>query len=205
MADSVAYPARASDYGLWLANRCTWQLFCTLTFKDFVRWGTHADLSGATMTGVGGAERALRYWFRYSVRSRSFASGVSAYAVFSMEAHKWRDTPHFHGLVGGIPRWMEYDVARGRAFKDRGSSYVWAEWFQRNGSARMERVRESVSVAAYVAKYVTKASGKMYMFGSWPQVSEYEDVPIGEEDYDRWAMGPGSRNAERMWREMCED
>jgi hypothetical protein len=197
----VPYPARASDYGVWLAARAPWQLFVTLTLGDRA-FGQRS--AGATHIGVAGAERFLRGWFRNSVRSRSYAYGTTAYAVFAMEAHSWRSTPHFHGLVGGVPRWMEYDVAAAHAMKDYGRSFIWAEWDRAHGMARMERVRESVSVAGYVSKYVTKGAGKLYAFGTWPQVSEYDDPANGEENYARWQAGPGSRNAERMWRELCE-
>lgn len=201
MPITVPYPATAADYGIWLAKRAPWQLFVSLTLADK---GFGMSTAGATHIGVAGAERFLRRWFRESVRSRGFAYGTRPYGAFAMEQHKDRVTPHFHGTIGGLPEWIVHDVEYGRLHRDRSLSYLWREWFTEHGHARMERITESLSVASYVSKYVTKGGGKLYALGSWPQVSEYDEPRAGDEDYERWEAGPGSRNAERMWREMCE-
>lgn len=189
-------------YGDWLGGRAPWQLFCTLTIKD---------LPGFTI-GVSGAERFLRSWFRNSVRSRSFASGGVAYAAFALENHADRVSPHLHGLVGGLPQWVVNDVAIGRATHDRSRSYLWREWFQDHGRARIETITgvlgdysPALGCARYASKYMLKDMGKFYALGTWPALSEYDEVPTGEDEEPRgWDVFPGSGNAERMWREMCE-
>lgn len=189
-------------YGDWLGRRAPWQLFCTLTVKD---------LPGYTI-GVAGAERFLRSWFRNSVRSRSFAGGTVAYGAFALESHSDRVSPHFHGLIGGLPQWVVHDVAIGMATHDRRRSYLWREWFADHGRARIETitgvlgdVSPAQGCARYASKYMLKEMGKFYALGTWPQTAEYDDSPtVGDEVNTAWEYGPGSRNAERIWREMCE-
>ena len=196
--------ASVSAYGEWLGNRAPWQLFATLTVKDLPGY----------VVGVSGAERFLRDWFANSIRTRTRStSGAStAYAAFALEQHRDRVSPHFHGLVGGLPEWMVNDVGLGLATRDRSRSYLWREWYAEHGRARLEPIQgvvgdsnAAVGCARYASKYMLKDMGKLYAFGRWPQVSEYDDVPVvGDDVYERWESGPGSRNAERIWREMCE-
>src|SRR5439155_27225122 len=101
-----------------MANTWQWQVFATLTHRD------PEELRGSyTHVGVGGAERQLvRRWDRY-IRPRA----TGAFAWFQMEAPKARPTPHWHGLIGGLPS----DLQR---------SDIWSEWFKapRGGLARLE-------------------------------------------------------------------
>jgi hypothetical protein len=193
VGDYLAYPGEAYDYGRWIAHRAPWQLFCTLTIKDLERY----------VVGQAGAERFLRTWFRNSVRSRGFMGGTKPYGLFAIEPHQNRVAPHFHGLLGGLPRWLVLDVVAGLA-GDRPRGYLWYEWYRDHGRAKIVPCADTIGTAVYVSKYVTKTAGKIYAFGVWPQVSEYDDARSGEENYDEWALMPGSGNAERMWREMCE-
>lgn len=192
--------ASVQAYGDWLGRRAPWQLFCTLTIKD---------LPGYTV-GVSGSERFLRSWFRNSVRSRSFAAVTVAYGAFAMEQHRDRISPHFHGLLGGLPEWVVRDVALGLVTRDRDRSYLWREWYRDHGRARIETItgvlgdaNRAQGCARYASKYMLKDMGKFYALGSWPQISEY-DEPGDEDEPIEWDVIPGSGNAERMWREMCE-
>lgn len=203
---------RAEAYGEWLAGRAPWQLFVTLTVKDLeYDGGKNVSLSGFTHVGVAGSERFLRSWFRNSVRTRAASSGLRAYGAFALEQHRDRVTPHFHGLLGGLPSWLVTDTAVGRATGGTQGGFLWRDWFRDHGRARIEPIRGVVGdghvaagAARYAAKYMTKDSGKFYALGTWPPVSEYDDVTSDDSEYERWDIFPGSENARRVWREMCE-
>lgn len=156
VAPPLAYPANASDYGDWIAGNWRWQLFATLTFRDPVESGTH------TAIGFRHAERELGKWWKSSIRERS----QTAYAFFSMEPHRDRSTPHFHGLLGGLPPYLVRDAMLGRFGHDPAQDYLWREWFESRGIARIDVVDSVVPAAHYVAKYMLKGSGKLYAFGS---------------------------------------
>ena len=129
-----------------MANTWPWQIFATLTHRD------PEDSQGTfTHLGIGGAERQLIRWWDRSLRPRA----PGAFAWFQMEAHKARRTPHWHGLIGGLPS----DLQR---------TDIWSEWFhaRRGGMARIEPVRDTNGVALYVAKYVTKDMGKPWLLGN---------------------------------------
>jgi len=153
--------------GWWMANTWQWQVFATLTHRDPEEIG-----SSFTHLGVGGAERQLIRWWDHSVRPRA----PGAFAWFQMEAHKARPTPHWHGLVGGVPS----DLQR---------SDLWAEWFNapRGGMARIEPVRDADGVALYVAKYVTKDMGKPWFLGNLRDARRLPSdlLPAGKENDDR--------------------
>jgi len=150
-----------------MANTWRWQVFATLTHRDPEDVG-----SPFTHLGVGGAERQLIRWWDHSVRPRA----PGAFAWFQMEAHKARSTPHWHGLVGGVPS----DLQR---------SDLWAEWFDapRGGMARIEPVRDADGVALYVAKYVTKDLGKPWFLGNLRDARRLPAglLPAGKESDDR--------------------
>jgi len=215
--------AGGQEYGEWLATRAPWQLFVTLTVKDLFGdsvhhkqgdgrqgyWSKNSDQLGFTNIGVAGSERFIGSWFRNSIRNRSWGYGYHPYGAFAMEYHKDRVTPHFHGLVGGMPPWMVTDTQLGIATRGVTGGRLWKEWYQDHGRCRIEPIRGVVGdshvalgAARYAAKYVTKDSGKFYALGMWPDKGG--SITLGEEDYTRWEMLPGSGNAERVWREMCE-
>jgi hypothetical protein len=97
-----------------------------------------------TAVGVAAAEKQLDYWLQGAVLSRA----PHAYWWFAVEAHEFRTTPHFHGLVGGI---------RGIEWRD-----MWSDWFYGMGQGRLEPIRTVGAVSVYVAKYVNKGIGKIY-------------------------------------------
>lgn len=125
-----------------------------------------------THVGVGGAERQLIRWWDRSVRPRA----PGAFGWFQMEAHRARPTPHWHGLIGGLPP----DLQR---------SDIWSEWFHaaRGGLARIEPIRDANGVALYVAKYVTKDMGKPWFLGNLRDAHRLRPglLPAGEDEDDR--------------------
>ncbi len=150
-----------------MAHTWRWQVFATLTHRD-------PEGPGSTFThvGVGGAERQLLRWWDKSVRPRA----PGAFAWFQMEAHKARPTPHWHGLLGGLPS----DLRR---------SDIWSEWFNahRGGQARIEPIADVDGVALYVAKYVTKDRGKPWFLGNLRDARRLPSglLPAGKDDDDR--------------------
>lgn len=185
------------------------------------------SLTGFTHVGVAGAERFMRRWWRRSIQGRAYASGTIPYGVAALEYHKDRVTPHHHWLIGGLPEWLVRDVAIGKATHGASGGILWHEWYKDHGSVRLDvlsRVTEhpAMGAAIYASKYLSKDGGKFYAFGSWPRGEandsgmEYRStnplypgsgevvMPQGDEVYERWEAMPGSRNAERVFREMCE-
>jgi hypothetical protein len=212
--DPIPRPARPADYGGWIAARLPdLQLFGSLTIKDLPFEG-HPDLTGFTHVGVAGAERFLKRWWRDSIRSRGFAAGTRPYAAVAMEQHRDRVTPHFHFVAGGLPGWLVRDTEVARRRRDRRGAFIWREWFNDHGMARIEAIHgvgstsvadRALGTAVYVSKYITKSDGKFYALGSWPPVSDFDDPPLsGDEVEDRWEADPDSAWVEAGWRELCE-
>lgn len=143
------YSGAGLELGRWLANRWSWDAFATLTFRDPPP--TNYNLARRyTAVGRQYAEHALRRWLRDMVRSQ--APGARWW--FVEEPHRGRSTPHLHGLLGGI-RHTDW-------------SLMWEAWWRRCGLARIEPVRRADAVAVYVAKYVNKGDGRIWMGGLMP-------------------------------------
>lgn len=154
------YPAKAADYGVWMAKNWDWQLFVTLTFRDpeplLRRRITNPNV------GIGKAEGELKRWWKASIRERAHKS----FGMFTMEPHADRLTPHFHGLIGGLPPGVVRDALWGRISRDPSAEYLWREWFVDRGRAKIEPVDSATPAAVYVAKYMLKGLGKLYALGS---------------------------------------
>lgn len=139
----MAYPNTAHELGTWIAETWVWQLFFTVTLKDH-----ETGYRAGTPVGVRKAELLLDRWLKGSVATR----GPAPYWWAAMESHRWRSTPHFHGLIGGL---------------DPGTlrSAMWADWRASDelaGRAQIVPVRDEVGAAVYVAKYINKGLGKIY-------------------------------------------
>lgn len=150
----LAYPANAGDYGDWIAATWRWDLFATLTFRD------PQDRESGNRYGFRHAEVELEAWWKSSVRERSH----SAYGVFALETVRDRATPHFHGLIGGLSGELVRDAMLGRLAHDPDQDYLWRDWFESRGLAKIERIDDVVPAAHYVAKYMLKGLGKLYAF-----------------------------------------
>jgi hypothetical protein len=160
----IPYPATSSDYGRWIAETWDWSVFATLTFRDVVAQRSRSqptktrrgrpllpNIPGWTRLGVRGAEKQLRHWVHDELRPRA----PGAFCWFAMESKRNGTSPHFHGLIGGIPDDLRRDE-------------LWRAWFERNGIARVEPIESAIAVPTYVAKYVLKDQGhggKLYTFG----------------------------------------
>jgi len=157
--EGQTYTEAALSLGRWLSSEWRWDAFATLTFAPVKGQGSargkgrrsveramRTRLGGSdwTAVGVAAAEKQLGYWLDNAVVSRA----PHAYWWFAVEAHKFRTTPHFHGLVGGI---------RGAEWRD-----MWEDWYYGMGMGRLEPIRDSDAVGVYVAKYVNKGLGKVY-------------------------------------------
>lgn len=139
-----------------MAREWKWDAFATLTFapvagtqgkgrKSVERaMRTRAGGPDWSAVGVSAAESQLQYWLDSSVLTRA----PHAYWWFAVESHKFRTTPHFHGLVGGI-RGVEWQG-------------MWEDWLYGMGRAQLRPIRSADATAVYVAKYVNKGLGKIY-------------------------------------------
>lgn len=155
--EGQTYTAAALELGKWLSSEWSWQMFATLDFAnvDDVRRKKGARNVDRAMrsrlgsvdwsaVGISAAETQLNYWLERSVLPRA----PHAYWWFAIEAHKFRTTPHFHGLLGGV---------RGTEWSE-----MWEDWYNGCGSGRLVPIRNSDAVGVYVAKYVNKGIGKVY-------------------------------------------
>lgn len=162
-------PARAEDYGAWLAGAKRWQVFFTGTTRDltFTRRGE----TGFTAPGTGTVERMIKRYWRDSIRTRSHTA-AGAFA-FEYKRESRGVTPHVHGVISGLPWDVMRDLALSRinhsASARDGSDYLWREWYQERfgGHARVDVIEDVARVSGYVAKYITKDLGKMYLLGDW--------------------------------------
>lgn len=135
--------ANARVLGEWMAATWDWEVFATLTFRDPPP--THENAArGYTKVGTRGAERALLSWLHEAVVPRA----PGAFWWFVEEPHRYRTTPHFHGLLGGVQGLRRDEV--------------WKAWYGPWGIARIEPVEFTSGAAVYCAKYVTKGWGRMW-------------------------------------------
>lgn len=149
----MRYSEASRELGLWMAETWHWSIFFTLTVRDHST-GYRAGLP----RGVHASEKLLAAWTAGSVEARG------GYWWAAMESHRWRSTPHFHGLAGGF-------------YEDPSRIAMWAEWraltwegLDADGRpicarAQLVPVRDAGAVGVYVAKYVSKGLGKIYTGG----------------------------------------
>lgn len=155
--EGQTYTTAALEMGKWIAREWRWDMFATLDFalvSDIRKKKGARDVDRAmrsrlgsvdwSAVGISAAETQLSYWLERSVTSRA----PHAYWWFAIEAHKFRTTPHFHGLIGGV---------RGAEWRD-----MWEDWYEGCGSGRLVPIRNNDAAAVYVAKYVNKGIGKVY-------------------------------------------
>jgi hypothetical protein len=129
--------------GKWMAATWRWDAFVTLTFRDPAPTAENAA-RGYSCVGSRGGEKALLRWLHESVVPRA----PGAYWWFVEEHHRYRSTPHFHGLLGGVQSLRREEV--------------WRAWFMDWGMARVEPISDSEAVATYCAKYIHKGTGRMW-------------------------------------------
>lgn len=128
-----------SEWATWLSESWHWDWFFTGTFAPREGTGTH------TSVGWSLSDRLYREWV--TLQDEKVATGPGVYWVRAREPHQFRNASHFHALIGGVG-----NLSRREA---------WAEWFERNGQARIEPIRGSGAVALYVAKYINKTGGEL--------------------------------------------
>jgi len=141
----LRYDTTARAMGEWLADTWDWSIFFTLTLPDLAAGDRFA---GRSHVGVGATEQLLKAWGAGAVEARG------GYWWAALEAHRDRPTPHVHGIAGGFD-------------EEPRRSAMWSEWRAIGGGrAQVVPVMSGTAVAVYVAKYVNKGLGKIYVGGS---------------------------------------
>jgi hypothetical protein len=137
--------------GPWVAQLRPWDIYATLTYDPKkLPWARVGSSDDVPPPSPDASKRHVRLWLD-DVRADL---GREIGGFFAMENHKsgW---PHWHGLLwaGGL---SETDFAR--------TADIW--WTTR-GYAKFSRVDRTVmvNVAAYCAKYLTKETGDVLLFG----------------------------------------
>jgi hypothetical protein len=150
-----------SVMGKWMAATWRWDAFVTLTFRDPPPTPENAA-RGYTRIGARGGEKALLGWLHESVVRR--APGACWW--FVEEHHRYRSSPHFHGLLGGVSGARREEL--------------WHDWFIAWGMGRIEPVEDSEAVATYCAKYIHKGAGRMWTSrGLRASARGVQDSPLG--------------------------
>ena len=119
-------------WGTWISGLAQWDLFVTLTFRDPV----HQPGKNWTRPGWRQAKHA---WAQFTDLIMSDSAG--GMWVRCLELHKWRGTPHIHGLISGVNPELNIKYARD-----------WA--YHHYGIARIDRYDRNLGAAWYITKFV---------------------------------------------------
>lgn len=139
------------------------QLFATLTWAN-----PPHPRPGYDSIGLG---RSMRDVESHLTRAAEVYPGITAFVAW--EEHKDRMTPHAHGLIAGLPDSVPPAIEQGRRHSQSGgpprpggtfdeqqaTEWMWRQWYERHGIARVEAVRDGQAVAGYAAKYCFKELG----------------------------------------------
>jgi hypothetical protein len=168
--------------GLWVAELKPWPYFITLT------WGDVKDGTTYTHRGVSFVEHS---WARWLEAFRPTASWAA------LESHQFRSTPHLHAVVDGLAAadtWEGCTCAASR----KPHSRVWCQTKLAFGRCRIEPVRSSLNAAVYVAKYVNKGLGKVYVQGIGPETRVFDP-----REAELWALAV--KNGELLDRDAADN
>jgi hypothetical protein len=133
-------------WGQWISGLADWKWFVTLTFRD----PTHRHGSNWTKPGWRQAKQAWAQFTDFIMRDPAQGRWVRCF-----EVHKWRGTPHIHGLVSGVN--PEVDIRQARD---------WA--YHRYGIARITQYDPNLGAAWYIAKYVNSDTFNIEFGGDFP-------------------------------------
>jgi len=183
----------ARTLGTWFAETWDWSLFFTLTVADH-QSGPRAGLP----RGVAASERLLLRWATGSIEARG------GYWFAAMENHRYRPTPHFHGLAGGfyeepsrVAMWREWRELTWEGIDEMGREIA--------ARARVEPIGDLMRSAIYVAKYVNKGLGKIYTGGELARRKRENSGLVGA-----WHVaptlprGPSGAGKRRSCRSRCD-
>jgi len=135
----------------WAASARDWKNYLTLTYRDFIN-----------------QDAAVNMWRRFiqTLNHHSFGNNYTrnvhhSYFSYIMGVEKQtRDVLHFHAL---IDRPIDY-------------SYIHATWSRWAGFAWIERVRDPISCADYITKYVVKGGDIFFYLAPMP-VYQLHPIP----------------------------
>jgi hypothetical protein len=154
--------------GQWVAGLAPWSYFLTLT------WGDVNDGTTYTHRGVSFVEGSWSRWLKAFRPSASWAA---------LESHEFRSTPHLHAVVDGLSAEDTEEHCACAASARRLHSRVWCQTKLAFGRCTIEPVRSALDAAVYVAKYVNKGLGKVYVQGIGADV-----VPFDPREAELWAL-----------------
>ena len=128
----LGYEDIPDAFAEWLTDMAEWAWFVTLTFRDPV----HQPGKNWTRPGWRQAKHA---WAQFTDLIMSDSAG--GMWVRCLELHKWRGTPHIHGLISGVNPELNIKYARD-----------WA--YHHYGIARIDRYDPNLGAAWYITKFV---------------------------------------------------
>jgi hypothetical protein len=154
---SVARDVLTDSCGGWLAGLTHWTLFWSLTFDDKKRpQGCTQDVARSLWSWM------VRELNRDLFGKRYMAKVGASYFSFAL-AIEWtpRDVPHLHVLTD-----RPVDIHHAREL-----------WYGRCGWPDVQKIKDSASVCAYVAKYVSKSGVPDVV------VTRYRGTPVPRPDW----------------------
>ena len=133
MFETSVTTAEINDaWGQWISGLADWEWFVTITFRD----PTPRHGSNWTKPGWGQAKKAWAQFADFIMSDPPRGRWVRCF-----ELHKWRGTPHIHGLISGVNPELNIKSARD-----------WA--YHHYGIARIDRYDRNLGAAWYITKFV---------------------------------------------------